>query len=85
MLEKVAPKINDKIREEAGELARAIEGESNERVVSEAAVLAYHALVGLLHRGVPVRAVLEELARRFGTSGHAEKASRSPDAEGGSA
>lgn len=89
LLEKGAPKIGEKILEEAGELARAIEGESDERVVSEAADLAYHAMVGLLHRGVPVRAVLEELARRFGTSGHVEKASRSsgavPGSEGGSA
>ena len=85
LLEKGAPKINAKIREEADELARAIEGESDERVVSEAADLLYHTMVGLLHRGVPMRAVLEELARRFGTSGHVEKASRSPGTEGGSA
>lgn len=78
LLDGGAAKINAKIVEEAGELARAIEGESDERVVSEAADLAYHVLVGLQHRGVSVRAVLEELARRFGTSGHAEKAGRSP-------
>lgn len=82
LLEKGAPKINAKIREEADELARAVEGESDERVVSEAADLVYHVVVGLLHRGVPVRDVLEELARRFGTSGHDEKASRSPSSDG---
>lgn len=78
LLEKGAPKINEKILEEAGELARAIEHESDARVISEAADLVYHVMVGLLHRGVSVRALLEELSRRFGISGHAEKASRSP-------
>lgn len=77
LLEKGAPKIGEKIREEADELARAIESESDERVVSETADLLYHAMVGLLARRVPIRAVLAELARRFGTSGHDEKASRS--------
>lgn len=76
LLERGATKIGEKIREEADELARAIEGESDERVAAEAADLVYHALVGLLHRRVPLRSVLAELARRFGTSGHDEKASR---------
>jgi phosphoribosyl-ATP pyrophosphohydrolase/phosphoribosyl-AMP cyclohydrolase len=77
LLEAGAPKIGEKLREEADELARAIDGESDERVVSEAADLLYHAMVGLLARRVTVRAVLAELARRFGTSGHDEKQSRS--------
>lgn len=76
LLEKGAPKIGEKIREEAGELAQAIESESDERVVSEAADVLYHVMVGLLSRKVGLRAVLLELARRFGTSGHDEKASR---------
>jgi phosphoribosyl-ATP pyrophosphohydrolase/phosphoribosyl-AMP cyclohydrolase len=69
-------KIGGKIREEAGELAQALESESDERVVSEAADVLYHALVGLRARGIAFRSVLAELARRLGTSGHAEKASR---------
>ena len=68
--------IGDKIREEADELARAIDGESDARVVSEAADELYHVLVGLLSRGVDLRAVEGELARRFGVSGLTEKASR---------
>ncbi|MDQ3034597.1 MAG: bifunctional phosphoribosyl-AMP cyclohydrolase/phosphoribosyl-ATP diphosphatase HisIE [Myxococcota bacterium] len=76
LLEKGASKIGEKIREEADELARALESESDERVVSEAADVLYHVMVGLLGRRVAARAVLEELARRFGTSGHDEKASR---------
>ncbi|AKF08146.1 bifunctional phosphoribosyl-AMP cyclohydrolase/phosphoribosyl-ATP diphosphatase HisIE [Sandaracinus amylolyticus] len=80
LLEKGAPKIVAKIREEADELSRAIESESDERVVSEAADVLYHVMVGLLHRRVPLRAVLAELAKRFGTSGHDEKASRTGSA-----
>jgi phosphoribosyl-ATP pyrophosphohydrolase/phosphoribosyl-AMP cyclohydrolase len=71
-----SPKIGAKLREEAGELAQAIEGESDDRVMSEAADVLYHLMVGLRFRGVPVRSVLAELARRLGTSGHVEKASR---------
>lgn len=69
-------KIGAKLREEADELARAIASESDARVASEAADLLFHALVGLRSRGVDTRAVLEELARRTGQSGHEEKASR---------
>jgi phosphoribosyl-ATP pyrophosphohydrolase/phosphoribosyl-AMP cyclohydrolase len=68
--------IAAKIREEGGELSVAIEKESDERVVSEAADVVYHVLVGLRSRGIAFRRVLAELARRLGTSGHAEKASR---------
>jgi phosphoribosyl-ATP pyrophosphohydrolase/phosphoribosyl-AMP cyclohydrolase len=71
-----APAIGAKIREEAGELARAVEGESDERVVSEAADTLYHLVVGLRWRAIPLRRVLAELAKRLGTSGHTEKASR---------
>lgn len=80
LLDRGAPKIHEKLVEEAGELGRALEGESDERVISEAADVLYHLMVGLLHRRIPVRAVLGELARRFGVSGHAEKASRAPSA-----
>jgi phosphoribosyl-ATP pyrophosphohydrolase/phosphoribosyl-AMP cyclohydrolase len=69
-------KIGSKVREEADELARALEGETPERVTSEAADLLFHVLVGLRQRGLDWRAVLAELARRTGQSGHAEKAAR---------
>lgn len=69
-------KIGDKVREEADEFARAIAGESDERVASEAADVVYHLMVGLAARGVPFRAVVDVLARRAGTSGHTEKAAR---------
>ncbi|MGH7298459.1 MAG: bifunctional phosphoribosyl-AMP cyclohydrolase/phosphoribosyl-ATP diphosphatase HisIE [Polyangiaceae bacterium] len=69
--------IGAKIREEASELGKAIESESDERVVSEAADVVYHLVVGLRWRSIPLRRVLGELAKRLGTSGHAEKAARS--------
>lgn len=69
--------INDKIGEEAGELIAALAGESDERVVSEAADLIYHLLVGLLARDLDPGAVWSELRRRSGTSGLVEKAGRS--------
>ncbi|MGH7271958.1 MAG: bifunctional phosphoribosyl-AMP cyclohydrolase/phosphoribosyl-ATP diphosphatase HisIE [Polyangiaceae bacterium] len=69
-------RIGEKIREEAGELAQAIASEDDERVVSEAADVVYHMLVGLRQRGVPMKRVLSELDRRIGVSGHEEKAAR---------
>ena len=69
-------KIGAKIREEAGELADAIKNESDERVLSEASDLLYHALVGLTQRGLTLAQVIEVLAKRTQQSGHAEKASR---------
>ncbi len=68
--------IGAKIAEEAGELVQALVEETDERVVSEAADLLFHAMVGLRARGIGVREVLAELARREGTGGHVEKASR---------
>lgn len=76
LLEKGAPKIGEKLREEAGELADAIAQETDERVISEAADVLYHLMVGLQLRGLALHHVAAELARRFGTSGHDEKASR---------
>ena len=76
LLDGGAERIGNKIREEADELARAIESESDERVASEAADVLYHAMVGLASRGVSLRDVLARLAARAGTSGHEEKARR---------
>ncbi len=76
LLDGGAERIGAKLREEADELARAIEGESAERVASEAADVLYHAMVGLASRGVALRDVIAKLAARSGTSGHEEKASR---------
>jgi len=73
LLDRGAPKINAKITEEAAELAEAIEGESDERVASEAADLLFHTMIGLAHRGLDLGDVAAVLARRFGESGLDEK------------
>ena len=69
-------KINAKITEEAGELVEALPSGDAAHTAHEAADLVFHALVGLEAAGVPLGAVLAELARRFGVSGIDEKAGR---------
>jgi len=58
------PRIGDKVREEAEEVARADASESDERVAEEAADVLYHLQVLLLSRGVPIGDVLETLNGR---------------------
>ena len=72
-------RIGAKINEEAGETFEAASeaGEEGRRhLVHEAADLIYHLFVLLAHRDVSLAEVEAELARRFGTSGHEEKAAR---------
>ena len=69
--------LEEKIKEEADELVKAIKEESDEQVIYEAADLLYHALVGLGLREVSPDRVKQELKRRFGVSGIEEKESRS--------
>jgi phosphoribosyl-ATP pyrophosphohydrolase/phosphoribosyl-AMP cyclohydrolase len=76
LLDAGATKIDEKVREEAAELGHALVGESDERVASEAGDVLYHLLVGLVFRKVSLRDLLRELSKRFGQSGHDEKASR---------
>ena len=54
----------EKVTEEAGELSAAALAGSDEEVVAEAADLAYHLLVLLEARGITLRQVEAELARR---------------------
>ncbi len=68
--------LREKIREEADELCVAIDEESDEQVIYEAADLLYHSLVGLGSREISPDRVKQELARRFGTSGIEEKSNR---------
>lgn len=76
LLDGGAPKIGDKIGEEAQELVRAIASETDERVSAEAADLIFHVLVGLAQRGLHLDDVAEVLRARFGRSGIDEKSSR---------
>jgi phosphoribosyl-ATP pyrophosphohydrolase/phosphoribosyl-AMP cyclohydrolase len=70
------PKITGKLIEEAGELGAELDSGDAARVTAEAADLVFHAMVGLAHAGVSLAQVCDELGRRLGTSGHAEKAAR---------
>jgi phosphoribosyl-ATP pyrophosphohydrolase/phosphoribosyl-AMP cyclohydrolase len=78
LYEKGVGVIGDKVREEADELAVALESETDERVVQEAADVIFHLLVGLKARDIGWRRVLAVLASRNARSGLAEKASRTP-------
>jgi phosphoribosyl-ATP pyrophosphohydrolase/phosphoribosyl-AMP cyclohydrolase len=78
LLDGGAPKILAKIAEEQGELADELPDGPADKVVHETADLLFHVMVGLVWRGIPMADVWAELERRFGTSGHVEKASRKP-------
>ena len=69
----------EKIREEADEMIESAEepgDEGRSHFVHEAGDLFYHAMVLMAWRGVDIGEVADELARREGVSGLAEKASR---------
>ena len=76
LLDAGMPKILAKIAEESGELAAELPAGEDDKVVHETADLLFHVMVGLTARRIPIERVFAELARRFGTSGHVEKASR---------
>ncbi|KAA5603871.1 phosphoribosyl-ATP diphosphatase [Roseospira marina] len=71
-------KITQKVGEEATEVVIAALVEGPEAVVTESADLLYHLSVLWAQTGVAPDQVWAELARRFGTSGLEEKASRTP-------
>jgi len=68
--------ILKKIGEEATETVMAAKDGSADKIVYEMADLWFHSMVLLAHQGLKPDDVLDELARRFGVSGHDEKASR---------
>ncbi len=70
-------KCAEKFGEEAVEAIIAAAKDDRENLVYEAADVLYHLLVMLEARDVKLADVLDELARRQGVSGIAEKASRS--------
>lgn len=75
-------KILEKVGEEATEtLLAAKDAEQGDEAARQALVaettdLWFHSLVMLSHMGLSHREVLDELSRRFGLSGHDEKAAR---------
>ena len=76
LLSKGPEKCAEKFGEEAVEaIIEAVKGD-RARLTSEAADVLYHLLVMLTARDVTLADVVEELDRREGTSGIAEKANR---------
>jgi len=69
-------KILEKIAEESAELIEAAEDKGRAEVVYELSDLWFHTMVLLANEGIDISEVFAELERRFGTSGIAEKASR---------
>ncbi|HUS25219.1 MAG TPA: phosphoribosyl-ATP diphosphatase [Candidatus Binatia bacterium] len=70
--------ILKKIGEEAAETLIAAKNGDRAQLVHELADLWFHTLVLMAARDVPPAALCDELARRRGTSGLAEKAARAP-------
>jgi phosphoribosyl-ATP pyrophosphohydrolase len=68
--------ILKKVGEEATEAVMAGKDGDKMRITAEVADLWFHCLVLLARHGLKPADVLAELARREGTSGHSEKASR---------
>ena len=76
LLAKGPEKCAEKFGEEAVEaIIEAVKGD-RDKLASEGADVLFHFLVMLKARDLPLSAVMEELARRQGQSGIAEKASR---------
>ncbi len=69
-------KMLEKIGEEAVETIIAAKNDDKEQIIYETADLWFHTMVMLAQKGLSPDDVLHELARRFGVSGHDEKASR---------
>jgi phosphoribosyl-ATP pyrophosphohydrolase len=76
LMHKGNDKILKKLGEEATELVIAGKGGVRDEIVYEAADLFFHTLLLLGYHDIPLEKVEDELRRRFGTSGIAEKQSR---------
>ena len=73
---KGASAILEKISEESEEVIKAVNEEGRKEVIHEVADLWFHLLVLLRYEDIQIKEIESELARRFGISGHDEKASR---------
>ncbi len=76
LLDKGYPKIAAKIAEESEELLEVLAEGDADKVVHETVDLLFHVLVGLCARRIAPDQLWTELQRRFGVSGHDEKAAR---------
>jgi len=68
--------ILEKISEESEEIIKAVTKEGRNEVIHEVADLWFHLLILLSHEDIQIEEIESELARRFGVSGHDEKALR---------
>ena len=73
------PKIAQKVGEEAVETVIAALAADSGKLIAEASDLMFHLLVLLQDRGVAIADILNELERREGISGIAEKAARTAE------
>ena len=76
-------KILKKVAEESAEVLMAAKdlehhasSDNQDHLIYEVADLWFHTMVLLAHKNISSQAVTEELQRRFGLSGHVEKANR---------
>lgn len=69
-------KILKKVGEESTEVVMAAKDGDPGKIIHEMADLWFHTLILLAHAGLSAEDVLTELERRFGVSGHEEKAAR---------
>ncbi len=76
LMERGEDRILQKLGEEAVETILAAKSGDEDSLVYELADLAFHCLVLLGARGIPLDRVSRELERRFGTSGVAERERR---------
>ena len=76
LFDKGMDSILKKVGEEAAETIVAAKNDDDVQLVHETADLWFHTLVMLAARGLGPGEVLAELQRRFGVSGHDEKAGR---------
>lgn len=76
LFDKGEDKILEKVGEEAIETILASKTGDTDKIIYETADLWFHSMVMLAHHGLTADDVMHELARRFGVSGHDEKASR---------
>ncbi len=68
--------ILKKVVEEAGEFSFAVKDGKEDEIIYECADLVYHVLVALGHKNISPDRIKQELARRSGISGIAEKNAR---------
>jgi phosphoribosyl-ATP pyrophosphohydrolase len=76
LYQKGTDEILKKIAEESAEVIMATKDDIENKIIYEVADLWFHTLVLLRHKNIEVDKIEQELSRRFGLSGLAEKANR---------